>query len=455
MKKAYIKTYGCQMNEYDSERIKDILTSLQYDIIEDYKEADIVLLNTCNIREKASEKVYSELGRINLEKKRLAAYGKYMVIVVAGCVAQGEGESIFKRTNYVDIVVGPESYHNLPELIKKANNGEKDLISIEFEANEKFDKLSEERSAKVTGSSFITIQEGCDKFCTFCVVPYTRGPEYSRSPESIIEEVKKNVDLGAKEIVLLGQNVSSYHGTSNNTGLTWRMSDLIAKTCEVSGVERVRYTTSHPNDIHDDLISVHGCEKKLMPLLNLPVQSGSDRILKAMNRKYTKARYIEIIEAMRKVRPEIIFSSDFIVGFPGERDEDFEETLDLVRRVRFEGQCFSFKYSPRPGTPAEEDDNQVSEDVKSERLQRLQSMLDSDYKKFNDGMLARVVNVLFDNNNARIENQISGRSEYSQIVLTNVKDDFMKQRLIGKIGQVKITKVNNNSIFGDIIDIVN
>lgn len=450
MKKACIQTYGCQMNVYDSERMTDILTKMGYEIFDDYRNAELVILNTCHIREKAAEKIYSELGRIKIEKNRMAQEGVEMVIVMAGCVAQAEGESVFKRAKHVDIVVGPESYHELPSLIEKAKLGEKKLINIDFSPDEKFDKLPEERSQRTRSSSFITIQEGCDKFCAFCVVPYTRGAEFSRKVEDILDEAKKNVDFGAKEITLLGQNVNAFCGIDKK-GLPWRLSDLIAKLAEINGLERIRYTTSHPNDMTSDLIAIHGYEKKLMPLLNLPVQSGSNAILKAMNRRHTREQYIDIMKNLKKIRPDIIFSSDFIVGFPGESDQDFEDTLDLVREVRFEAQSFSFKYSQRAGTPAAENENQVEEAVKSLRLERLQNLLESQQHNFNNLMQSRVIPVLFEEKPTRHENQVAGRSEFLQIVLCDVESKEIRDSLIGKIRDVKILNVNPNSLNGEII----
>jgi tRNA-2-methylthio-N6-dimethylallyladenosine synthase len=447
MKHYHIITYGCQMNEYDSDRMKSILQRLGYVEKSDYKNCDLVLLNTCHIREKAAEKVYSELGRINMEKRKMAKEEKNMIIIMAGCVSQAEGDEVFKRAPYVNIVVGPESYHNLTDMILKAEIGDSNLINLDFTPDEKFDKLQEENMLNQSGiSSFISIQEGCDKFCLFCVVPYTRGAEFSRKPSDIIEEIKKNVDNGSKEIVLLGQNVNAYHGVSQH-GLTWRLSDLIAKVAEIDGVKRIRYTTSHPCDMTDDLIAIHGNEKKLMPLLNLPVQSGSNDILKKMNRKHTRDEYFEIMNKLRSVRNDIIFSSDFIVGFPGETDKDFDDTIDLVKKVGFYSQSFSFKYSPRPGTPAAEMD-QIDEAIKSERLHILQDILKKQVSNFNATMMGKVVPVLFDNKNAKFENQISGRSEFNQIVLVDGIDASNKESMIGNIINVEIARINNNSLGG-------
>lgn len=447
MKHYHIITYGCQMNEYDSDRMKSILQRLGYVEKSDYINCDLVLLNTCHIREKAAEKVYSELGRINMEKKEMAKKGKNMIIIMAGCVSQAEGDEVFKRAPYVNIVVGPESYHNLTDMILKVERGESNLINLEFTPDDKFDKLQEENMLNQKGaSSFVSIQEGCDKFCLFCIVPYTRGAEFSRKPSDILEEIKKNVESGSKEIILLGQNVNAYHGTGKN-GLTWRLSDLIAKVAEIDGVKRIRYTTSHPCDMTDDLIAIHGNEKKLMPLLNLPVQSGSDNILKKMNRKHTRDEYFEIMNKLRSVRNDIIFSSDFIVGFPGETDKDFEDTIDLVKKVGFYSQSFSFKYSQRPGTPAAEMD-QIDEDIKSQRLHILQDILKKQVSDFNATMMGKVVSVLFDNKNTKFENQISGRSEFNQIVLVDDIDLNLKDKIVNQIINIEITRVNNNSLCG-------
>jgi tRNA-2-methylthio-N6-dimethylallyladenosine synthase len=435
------------MNEYDSDRMKSILQRLGYVEKSDYIDCDLVLVNTCHIREKAAEKVYSELGRINMQKKKMAENGRNMIIIMAGCISQAEGDEVFKRAPHVNIVVGPESYHNLTDMILKAERGESNLINLDFTPDEKFDKLQEENMLNQKGiSSFISIQEGCDKFCLFCIVPYTRGAEFSRKPSDVLDEVKKNVGNGSKEIVLLGQNVNAYHGIGQH-GLTWRLSDLIGKVAEIDGVKRIRYTTSHPCDMTDDLIAIHGNEKKLMPLLNLPVQSGSDNILKKMNRKHTREEYFEIMNKLRSMRNDIIFSSDFIVGFPGETDKDFEDTLDLVNKVRFYSQSFSFKYSPRPGTPAAEME-QIDESVKSERLHMLQDILKKQVSDFNSTMMGKAVPVLFDNKNAKFDNQISGRSEFNQIVLVDGIDESKKESIIGDIVNVEITRINNNSLGG-------
>ncbi len=449
IKKYFIKTYGCQMNEYDSERMKNMLVGMGYEQTEVMTEAEIVLMNTCHIREKATERMYSELGRVREHKEERAERDSKTIVIVSGCVAQAEGDEIFRRAKFVDIVVGPESYHNLPKMIENAIKGEEKLINLKFAPEEKFDFLEAELikdDGEFKASSFVTVQEGCDKFCTFCVVPYTRGAEYSRKVEQVMDDVKRLVDKGTKEIVFLGQNVNAYHGT-DVLEKTWNLGRLIAKTATINGVERIRYTTSHPRDMHPELIAMHASEPKLMPLLNLPVQSGSTAVLKAMNRKHTREEYITLMQKLKTVRPDMIFSSDFIVGFPGETDQDFEDTLDLIRQIKFESQCFSFKYSPRPGTPAANKD-QVPDEVASQRLDILQDILTEQRQAFNNTMLGKTVKVLFDNKNMRQENQIGGRTEFLQIAVVDCKN---KDDLFGKIFDVKITGVNNNSLNGELI----
>lgn len=448
--KFFIKTYGCQMNVYDSEKITGIMNSMDYDQTESFEDAGVVIINTCHIRDKATEKMYSELGRIKEAKERRKLENKNTIIAVTGCVAQAEGEEIFSRSPFVDIVIGPESYHNLGKMIKDIRSGKDKLLDLDFRPNQKFDFLEQENIVQVVGSpsAFLTIQEGCDKFCSFCVVPYTRGAEFSRKVESIIDEAKKMIDKGTREIVLLGQNVNAFHGTDSK-GKTWGLAQLILKLGEIEGLDRIRYTTSHPNDMTDDLIAVHGYEKKLMPILNLPVQSGSNKILKAMNRKHTREYYIELMSKLKKIRPELIFSSDFIIGFPGETDQDFNDTIDLIKEVGFCSQSFSFKYSPRPGTPAADKD-QIDEAVKSERLSILQDLLEVQRNEFNQAMLGKTIPVLFDNSNMRKPNQIGGRSEFLQITICDIPQDG-KAKVYGNITNVKITEVNNNSLFGVLV----
>ncbi|MEY4463975.1 MAG: tRNA-i(6)A37 thiotransferase enzyme MiaB [Pseudomonadota bacterium] len=443
-KKLYIKTYGCQMNVYDSVKMQDLLYPFGYEPTENIEEAHVIILNTCHIREKAAEKTYSELGRIKkLQDARKKQGLSSAIIVVAGCVAQAEGEEIFTRTPYVDIVVGPQSYYNLPELISKVVRHEKHLIDLDFVEEAKFDHLPEQLYPQ-GASAFISVQEGCDKFCTFCVVPYTRGAEFSRNVEQIYREALKVVSSGAKEITLLGQNVNAYHGKDPEDKIC-SLADLIRHLAQIPNLERLRYMTSHPIDMTDDLIKLHGTETKLMPYLHLPVQSGSNKILKAMNRKHDRDYYFDIISRLREARPDIVLSSDFIVGFPGETDEDFEDTLDLVRRVKY-GQCYSFKYSPRPGTPGATRTDQVPEHVKSERLTILQKELTSQQLAFNESCVGIVMKVLFDRN-GKFDDQIIGKTPYMQSVYIQNPN----KSLLGKVVDVKITKASSNSLTGEIL----
>ncbi|KAF8818327.1 tRNA (N6-isopentenyl adenosine(37)-C2)-methylthiotransferase MiaB [Rickettsia endosymbiont of Cardiosporidium cionae] len=427
------------MNVYDSIKMQEIMYPQGFHITSEPCEADMVILNTCHIREKASEKLYSELGRIKKIKNN-----NNLILAVAGCVGQAEGEEIFNRAPYVDIVVGPQSYHNLPELVNKVTKqNAKHLISLDFIEEEKFDKLPESFYTQ-GASAFVSIQEGCDKFCTFCVVPYTRGGEFSRSVEEIYRESLYFVSKGSKEIYLLGQNVNAYHGVGyDNTN--FNLAKLITKIAKIKGLERIRYTTSHPKDMSDELIKLHGKEEKLMPFLHLPVQSGSNKILKAMNRKHTRERYIEIIQQLRESRPDIAFSSDFIVGFPGETEEDFQESLTLVKQVKY-SQCFSFKYSPRPGTPSALKE-QLPEDIKSDRLFKLQQILLDQQLKFNKNSIGKILPILFDKH-GKFEKQILGKTPYMQSVFIQNEDE----NLIGKIMKVKITTGLYNSLSGNIIN---
>ncbi len=438
-KKVFIKTYGCQMNAYDSARMQDVIRPLGYEETSNMDQADLVILNTCAIREKATEKVYSELGRI---KKFRDNQKKKFMVAVAGCVSQAEGDQIFKRAPYVDIVVGPQSYHDLPKLIEKIDKGKKHVIELDFTYEQKFDVLPEE--SKATGpSSFVSIQEGCDKFCTFCVVPYTRGAEFSRPLEQIYREVMQKVNTGAREIVLLGQNVNAYHGKGPE-GQELDIAALIRHIAQIKQVERIRYTTSHPRDMNDDLINLHASEEKLMPLLHLPVQSGSNKVLQLMNRKYTKERYVEIIEQLRAVRPDIAFSSDIIVGFPGESDEDFQDTMDLVDQIGY-AQSYSFKYSPRPGTPAAERE-QIPEHIKTQRLIALQNKLQQQQMQFNRTFIGKEVDVLFEKD-GKFDGQIIGKTPYMQSVhVSNVGSD-----LYAKIAKVRVSDAFLNSLTGTII----
>ncbi len=440
-KKVHIKTYGCQMNVYDSQRMQDVLSPLGYAPGETIEGADLVILNTCHIREKAEEKVYSELGRIRQEKERKKNAGETMLIAVGGCVGQAEGEEIFRRAPYVDIVLGPQSYHELPEMVTRAIRQKGGVVELEFPAIPKFDSLPEP-NAPQGPSAFLSVQEGCDKFCTFCVVPYTRGAEYSRSVSAIEEEAKKLVELGAKELTLLGQNVNAYHGEAENGVAS--LAQLIERLARVEGLERIRYTTSHPRDMTDDLIAMHGVESKLMPFLHLPVQSGSNAILKRMNRKHDAAFYINIIDKIRSHRADIALSSDFIVGFPGETDKDFEETMRLVEAVQF-ASAYSFKYSPRPGTPAAADEAQVPEAVKSERLARLQELLQVQQRAFNQASVGSAVEVLFDRP-GKHEGQLVGKTPHMQSVHVQAGADKL-----GALMSVKITHASANSLTGTLL----
>jgi tRNA-2-methylthio-N6-dimethylallyladenosine synthase len=443
MKKLYIETYGCQMNVYDSARIAELLAPLGYAQTAKADDADLVILNTCHIREKATEKVYSDLGRLRRLKSRRAADGGSLFIAVAGCVAQAEGAEIIARQSAVDIVVGPQSYHRLPELIGRLARGEDGkAVELDFPAQEKFDALPEERAAPGP-AAFLTVQEGCDKFCTFCVVPYTRGAEFSRHVTQIEQEARQLVARGVREITLLGQNVNAYRGEGPD-GKRWNLAQLIRRLAMIPSLERLRYTTSHPRDMTSELIAAHGDEPKLMPYLHLPVQSGSDAVLKRMNRSHGRDAYLGIVEQIRRARPDIALSSDFIVGFPGETDADFEATLDLVRQIGF-AQAFSFKYSARPGTPAAALDEQVPEAVKMERLHKLQALLSTQAQVFNLTMLDRMVPVLFDRT-GRFPGQAAGRSPYLQPVHVNGAAPY-----IGEIHSVRISRVLPNSLHGELL----
>ena len=430
-KKLFIKTYGCQMNVYDSERMAESLGGQGYETTDTAEDADMILLNTCHIREKAAEKIYSELGRM----KGLKAAKPDLKIGVAGCVAQAEGAEIMKRQPMVDLVVGPQSYHRLPAMEALVAKGEK-ALDTEFPEDDKFDTLRSRAKIKRGPTAFLTVQEGCDKFCAFCVVPYTRGAEVSRPADRIIREAQELVEAGVREITLLGQNVNAYHGHDGGlAGLIWALD-------KVDGLERIRFTTSHPNDMDDALIDAHGTCEKLMPYLHLPVQSGSDKVLKAMNRKHTRDQYFKLIERIRDARPDLLLSGDFIVGFPEESDADFEDTMDLIRTVGY-GQAYSFKYSTRPGTPAAER-TQVDEDVKSERLQRLQALLTQQQFEIQESMIGRTVKVLFEKN-GREAGQMIGKSEYLHAVFANTTDVQ-----IGDLRDIRIIRSERNSLAGEI-----
>lgn len=441
-KKVFIKTYGCQMNVYDSVRMQDCVAPLGYEATDSFEGADLVILNTCHIREKAEDKVYSELGRLRLEKEKKAEAGEKMLIAVGGCVGQAEGAEIIRRAPFVDIVLGPQSYHQLPELVTRAVRDGGGVVELDFPVVQKFDLLPESTSAQGV-SGFLSVQEGCDKFCTFCVVPYTRGAEYSRPLEAVLQEARVMVAQGTREITLLGQNVNAYHGAFK--GGTATLADAIDHLACIEGLERIRYTTSHPRDMAADLIAIHGSEKKLMPYLHLPVQSGSNDVLKRMNRKHDVAFYLDIIERLRAARPDIAFSSDFIVGFPGETEKDFEDTLALVRQVHY-ASAFSFAYSPRPGTPAATDDRQLAESCKHERLQALQALLRQQQLAFNAACVGRTLEVLFDRE-GKHEGQLVGKSEYMQSVHV-----MGAQAVRGQIVKVRINDAFANSLSADVID---
>jgi tRNA-2-methylthio-N6-dimethylallyladenosine synthase len=441
-KKIYIKTYGCQMNVYDSDRMSDLMTGIGYTHIDTPENANMVLINTCHIREKAAEKLYCDLGRIKKHKENMQKQGKEMIVAVAGCVGQAEGREIFKRAPIVDIIVGPESYQTLPDLVGKVLRDKSKEIDLEFKPVNKFDILKESKE-KSAVSSFLSIQEGCDKFCTFCVVPYTRGSEFSRPVQQIITEAQNLSKNGAKEIYLLGQNVNAYHGKDEN-GNEINLAKLIKEIAKIDNIKRIRYTTSHPRDMDDELIKAHGDIEKLMPFLHLPIQSGSNNILKAMNRKHTHQDYVKIIEKLRKTTPDIGLSSDFIVGFPGETDQDFEDTLELVRKIKFTS-CYSFKYSPRPGTPAPNLE-QVDETIKAKRLQILQDLLAQQQFEFNQQFEGQTMEILFDRK-AKSKDQIIGKSPWLQSVVIEDRDG----KYLNQFVQVKITKSRPSSLIAEIL----
>ena len=439
-KKLHIKTFGCQMNAYDSERMAEALGPAGYELTADAAEADLVILNTCHIREKAAEKVYSELGRVRQMKEQRRGDGRDTMVVVAGCVAQAEGAEIVARASVVDIVVGPQSYHRLADLVAEARSTKKAVVSADFPAEDKFAHLPKRTQKRALPSAFVTVQEGCDKFCTFCVVPYTRGAEFSRPVTEIATEVEQLAEAGVREVTLLGQNVNAYHGAGPD-GSAWSLAKLLRRLAQIPGIARFRYTTSHPHDMGEDLIALHGDEPKMMPYLHLPFQSGSDRILAAMNRKHTAGDYEALVAKIRAARPDMALSTDIIVGFPGESDEDFEATLALARRIRFV-QAFSFKYSARPGTPAASLPGQVPEIVKKERLYALQQVLDDARHAFDRATVGRTLNVLFESK-GRKQGQIGGRSPYLQAVHIDGPE-----ALIGQIVEVDILAAGPNSLTG-------
>ncbi|MEH3126670.1 tRNA (N6-isopentenyl adenosine(37)-C2)-methylthiotransferase MiaB [Agrobacterium cavarae] len=443
-RKVFIKTYGCQMNVYDSLRMSDALAKDGYVQTEDMGEADLVLLNTCHIREKAAEKVYSALGRLRDMKKLREEEGREFVIGVAGCVAQAEGEEILRRAPAVDVVIGPQTYHRLPQALARVRDGER-VIETDYAVEDKFEHLPVAEKAKLRSrgvTAFLTVQEGCDKFCTFCVVPYTRGSEVSRPVSQILDEAMKLVDAGVREITLLGQNVNAWRSTGPK-GEEWGLAELLYRLAEIPGLARLRYTTSHPRDMDDRLIEAHRDLRALMPYLHLPVQAGSDRILKAMNRRHTGEEYLRLIERIRDARPDIAMSGDFIVGFPGETDQDFEDTLAIVEAVKY-AQAFSFKYSTRPGTPGADLTDQVPEDVKAERLERLQGLLLKQQNDFAQSLVGKTMDVLLEKP-GRMPGQLIGRSPWLQSVNLDAKN--MK---IGDIIHVRITATGPNSLFAEV-----
>ena len=439
-KKVFVKTYGCQMNVYDSERMRETLAPLGYAETATAEEADLVILNTCHIREKAAEKVYSELGKIRRMKQNRQARGQDMLIAVAGCVAQAEGEEIVRRERAVDLVFGPQTYHRLPQLLERRADTGRAVVEAEFPAEDKFDGLGQRKTVGKAVTAFLTVQEGCDKFCTFCVVPYTRGAEFSRGVTQIEAEARRLAEAGVREVTLLGQNVNAYHGLDSH-GATVSLAGLIAKLSRIDGIERLRYMTSHPRDMDDELIAAHGENRKLMPYLHLPVQAGSDAVLKAMNRGHTAEFYVRLIERVRKARPDIAISGDFIVGFPGETEADFARTLELVREVRYAA-AYSFKYSPRPGTPAAEMAGQVPEDEKLARLHVLQALLRAQQDRFNRDSVGHTMAVLVEKP-GRDPGQLMGRSPYLQPVHFDGEAG-----LIGRIIDAQITGVGTNSLSG-------
>ena len=440
-KTAFVKSYGCQMNVYDSTRMQELLTAQGYALAEGPEQADLVVLNTCHIREKASDKVYSELGKVREMKEAQAALGKDMLIAVAGCVAQAEGQEIIRRQNAVDLVFGPQTYHHLPEMLKTRAKTGRAVIETEFARDDKFDGLggaNSRKSLKQGVAAFLTVQEGCDKFCSFCVVPYTRGAEFSRPVSQVLDEARVLAESGVREVTLLGQNVNAYRGKGAG-GETTTLAKLVAELSRIAGIQRIRYTTSHPNDMTDDLIAAHAENEKLMPYLHLPIQAGSDKVLKTMNRGHTAAKYVELISRVRKARPDIAISGDFIVGFPGETEADFQMTLEVVRAVGYSS-AYSFKYSERPGTPAADRKGQVPEDEKLDRLYRLQALLAEQLASFNAACVGRTLDVLVEKP-GRNAGQVIGRSPYLQ----SVHFDYPAGRE-GQIVACRIDETRTNSL---------
>ena len=437
IEKLFVKTYGCQMNVFDSERIEESLGTLGIQKVNKPQASDLILLNTCHIREKAAEKVYSEIGRL----KRIKSKNPGIKIGIIGCVAQAEGKEIMNRAGIVDMVLGPQVYHRLPDIIQRIQNGEK-VVDTDFPPEDKFETLGQNRHKKRSACSFLTVQEGCDKFCSFCVVPYTRGAEVSRNPEVIIKEANDLVASGVKEITLLGQNVNAYLA-KNNAGLDLGLADLIKKICVISDLKRLRFITSHPRDMTNNLIDLFGEEEKLMPYLHLPIQSGSDKILKRMNRGHTVKSYIATIDRLRKIRPDVAISGDFIVGFPGETEDDFAFTLDLIEEIKY-SQAYSFKYSPRPGTPAYERDD-LPEKIKSDRLKRLQEKILFYQRVFQDNLIETVQEILVEKY-GKFRDQFIGRSPYMNPVVINSKKD-----IVGDIKKVRIVSSSGLSLSGELV----
>jgi len=444
-KRFFVKSYGCQMNVYDSARMGDLLRSGGHVETSDPAKADIIILNTCHIRERATEKIFSELGRVRELKSERASQGRKTKIVVAGCVAQAEGAEIVARQPAVDIVVGPQAYHHLPALLEGCASSP--AIELDLAPVEKFAQLPLPARADIQArgvSAFVTVQEGCDKFCAFCVVPYTRGAEISRPVSAVLSEIENLAASGVREITLIGQNVNAYHGEGPE-GRTWSLGRLLSRVAKVTGIKRLRYTTSHPLDMDDELIEAHRDLSVLMPYLHLPVQSGSDRVLAAMNRRHDARAYLRIVEKVREARPDIALSSDFIVGFPGETKADFEGTLDLVREVKF-ASSFSFKYSARPGTPSAQAKDQISDEVKMERLANLQALLEEQRQAFNHATVGRELDVLFDKP-GRHQGQIAGKSPYLQPVHVEHRG-----AVIGDLASVLITAAGPNSLAGRLVE---
>jgi tRNA-2-methylthio-N6-dimethylallyladenosine synthase len=445
-RKVHVKSFGCQMNVYDSHRMADTLAPAGYAETAEAADADLVILNTCHIREKAAEKVYSEIGRIRVLKEDAAVRGRSMTIAVAGCVAQAEGAEIIRRAGSVDLVVGSQNYHRLPDLIARVQAGER-VVDTEFPVDDKFDALAAPRREAIAArgiSAFVTVQEGCDKFCTFCVVPYTRGAEVSRPVEKIAAEVERLADAGVREVTLIGQNVNAYHGL-DASGRPATLGHLLRRLARVPGIVRLRYMTSHPRDMDDDLIAAHGDLPALMPYVHLPVQSGSDRILAAMNRRHTRQDYLEVIARLRAARSDLAFASDFIVGFPGESEDDFRATLTLADEVGF-ATAYTFVYSPRPGTPAAEMPGQVPPDVQSERLQRLQALITRQWRAFNAGFAGKTLDVLLEKP-GKLPGQLVGRTPCLQAVQV-----MAPRTLIGSVLPVTVTEVGTNTLFGMLAD---